>query len=69
MTDKSLITVLTAAHDKRQRVVKPTQHGEALQHQASTIPEQVFCQFNKLDANQAQQLMQLLDLVVNDSAN
>ena len=66
MTDKSLLNVIKDEHDKRKRLVQLTHTGHSLKLEAADIPKRIFCKFDSIDTTQAQQLMQLLDLVVND---
>ena len=66
MTDKSLLNVIKDEHDKRKRLVQLTRTGQSLKLKAADIPKRIFCKFDSIDTTQAQQLMQLLDLVVND---
>jgi len=66
MTDKTLISVIKNQQDKRKRLIKLTDNGQALKLKAANIPNKVRCKFNRIDPDQAQQLMQMLDLVVND---
>ena len=66
MTDKTLISVIKNQQDKRKRLIKLTDNGQALKLKAANIPNKVRCKFNRIDSDQAQQLMQMLDLVVND---
>ena len=69
MSDKSLLAVIKDEHDKRKRLVQLTQHGQSLKLKAADIPKNILCKFDSVDATQAKQLMQLLDLVVNDLAD
>jgi len=69
MTDKSLLAVIKDERDKRKRLVQLTQHGQSLKLKAADIPKNIQCKFDSINTAQAQQLMQLLDLVVNDLAN
>ncbi len=69
MSDKSLLAVIKDEHDKRKRLVQLTQHGHSLKLKAADIPKNILCKFNSIDTTQAQQLMQLLDLVVSDLAD
>ncbi|MEI8670558.1 MULTISPECIES: MarR family winged helix-turn-helix transcriptional regulator [unclassified Pseudoalteromonas] len=69
MSDKSLLAVIKDEHDKRKRLVQLTQHGQSLKLKAADIPKNILCKFDSVDAAQAKQLMQLLDLVVNDLAD
>ncbi|CAI89224.1 MarR family transcriptional regulator (plasmid) [Pseudoalteromonas sp. HL-AS2] len=69
MTDKSLLAVVKDEHDKRKRLVQLTQQGQSLKLKAADIPSKVLCKFNNVNTEQAKQLMQLLDLVVNDLSN
>jgi DNA-binding MarR family transcriptional regulator len=55
--------------DKRKRLVKLTQQGQVLRTKAVDIPNEISCKFSSIDNNQANLLMQLLDLVVNDLAD
>lgn len=66
MTDKGLLQIVPYKHDKRKRYVKLTPQGQELKNLASDIPEQIKCRFTHIDAQQAQQLMDLLDIVVTD---
>lgn len=66
MADKQLLEIIKDEHDKRKRLVQLTKEGQALKKQAAHIPKQIGCKFNSIDTAQAQQLMQLLDLVVDD---
>jgi DNA-binding MarR family transcriptional regulator len=66
MADKSLLNIVKDQQDKRKRLVKLTQQGQALQLDAVNIPNKISCKFNSIDSAQVKQLMQLLDLVVND---
>ena len=69
MADKGLLEIIKDQHDKRKRLVELTQHGQALKIKAVTIPNEISCRFNSIDSMQANQLMQLLDLVVDDLAD
>ncbi|MBA6326894.1 MarR family transcriptional regulator [Colwellia sp. MB02u-6] len=69
MTDKGLLAIIKDQHDKRKRLVELTQDGQALKIKAVNIPNEISCRFNSIDSMQANQLMQLLDLVVNDLAD
>ena len=69
MSDKSLLAVIKDEHDKRKRLVQLTKHGQSLKLKAADIPKNILCKFDSVDATQAKQLMQLLDLVVNDLAD
>ncbi|PKG64553.1 MULTISPECIES: MarR family winged helix-turn-helix transcriptional regulator [Pseudoalteromonas] len=69
MSDKSLLAVIKDEHDQRKRLVQLTQHGQSLKLKAADIPKNILCKFDSVDAKQAKQLMQLLDLVVNDLAD
>jgi DNA-binding MarR family transcriptional regulator len=66
MADKSLLNIVKDQQDKRKRLVKLTQQGQALKLDAVNIPNKISCNFNSIDSAQVKQLMQLLDLVVND---
>ena len=66
MTDKNLLEVIKDEKDKRKRLIKLTINGQALKLQAIDIPSKIRCKFNSIDAEQAQQLMSILDLVVKD---
>lgn len=66
MTEKSLLAVIKDEHDKRKRLIQLTHRGQALKNEAADIPKTIFCKFDSIDTNQAQQLMQLLDLIVSD---
>lgn len=66
MTDKNLLEVIKDEHDKRKRLIKLTENGQALKLKAIDIPSKIRCKFNSIDAEQAQQLMSILDLVVKD---
>jgi DNA-binding MarR family transcriptional regulator len=66
MADKQLLEIIKDAQDKRKRLVQLTSEGQALKKKAAHIPKQIGCKFNSIDSAQAQQLMQLLDLVVED---
>ena len=66
MTGKSLLNVIKDELDKRKRLVKLTHTGQSLKLKAADIPKTIFCKFDSIDTNQAQQLMQLLDLIVSD---
>jgi DNA-binding MarR family transcriptional regulator len=66
MADKSLLNIVKDQQDKRKRLVKLTQQGQALKLDAVNIPNKISCKFNSIDSAQVKQLMQLLDLVVND---
>lgn len=66
MTGKGLLQIVPYKHDKRKRFVKLTQQGQALKDLANDIPEKIKCRFTHIDAQQAQQLMDLLDIVVTD---
>lgn len=66
MTDKSLLAVVKDEQDKRKRLVQLTASGQALKIEAADIPRQIACQFESVNTEQVQQLMQLLDLVVDD---
>ncbi|MBA6223311.1 MarR family transcriptional regulator [Colwellia sp. MB02u-18] len=68
MADKGLLEIIKDQHDKRKRLVELTQDGQALKIKAVNIPNEISCKFNSIDSMQANQLMQLLDLVVNDLA-
>ncbi|MBA6341876.1 MarR family transcriptional regulator [Colwellia sp. MB02u-10] len=69
MADKGLLAIIKDQHDKRKRLVELTQDGQALKIKAVNIPNEISCKFNSIDSMQANQLMQLLDLVVNDLAD
>ena len=69
MADKDLLEIIKDQHDKRKRLVELTQHGQALKIKAVNIPNEISCRFNSIDSMQANQLMQLLDLVVDDLAD
>lgn len=69
MADKGLLEIIKDQHDKRKRLVELTQDGQALKIKAVNIPNEISCKFNSIDSMQANQLMQLLDLVVNDLAD
>ena len=69
MADKGLLEIIKDQHDKRKRLVELTQHGQALKIKAVNIPNEISCRFNSIDSMQADQLMQLLDLVVDDLAD
>jgi DNA-binding MarR family transcriptional regulator len=69
MADKGLLEIIKDQHDKRKRLVELTQHGQALKIKAVNIPNEISCRFNSIDSMQANQLMQLLDLVVDDLAD
>jgi len=66
MSDKQLIAVIKDAKDKRKRVVKLSESGQALKLEALSIPDEIRCKFSSVDAEQAQQLITLLDLLVED---
>lgn len=66
MTDKSLLNVIKDEHDKRKRLVQLTQTGQSLKLKAADIPKTIFSKFDNINTTQAQQLMQLLDLIVSD---
>jgi DNA-binding MarR family transcriptional regulator len=66
MSDKQLLAVIKDAKDKRKRVVKLSESGQALKLEALSIPDEIRCKFSSVDAEQAQQLMTLLDLLVKD---
>jgi DNA-binding MarR family transcriptional regulator len=69
MADKCLLEITKDDVDKRKRLVKLTQQGQALRTKAVDIPNEISCKFSSIDNNQANLLMQLLDLVVNDLAD
>ena len=69
MADKTLLSVIKDQQDKRKRLIKLTSNGQALKLKAAGIPNKVRCKFDSIDPDQAQQLMQMLDLVVNDLNN
>ncbi|MBA6287973.1 MarR family winged helix-turn-helix transcriptional regulator [Colwellia sp. MB3u-4] len=69
IADKGLLEIIKDQHDKRKRLVELTQDGQALKIKAVNIPNEISCKFNSIDSMQANQLMQLLDLVVNDLAD
>jgi DNA-binding MarR family transcriptional regulator len=66
MADKSLLEIIKDDQDKRQRFVQLTQQGQSLKLKAVNIPDKISCQFDNINNEQTQQLMQLLDLVVKD---
>ncbi|MBA6263778.1 MAG: MarR family transcriptional regulator [Colwellia sp.] len=66
MTDKCLLNIIKDDDDKRKRLVELTTQGQVLKAKAANIPHSIRCEFNSIDSIQANQLMQLLDLVVND---
>ncbi len=66
LSDKSLLCVAKNADDKRKRYVSLLKKGSELQKQAAKLPEQIRCRFPNIDEQQAQQLIQLLDLVNGD---
>ncbi|MFT5816515.1 MAG: DNA-binding MarR family transcriptional regulator [Psychroserpens sp.] len=66
MADKGLLEIIKDQHDMRKRLVELTPDGQALKIKAVNIPNEISCKFNSIDSMQANQLMQLLDLVVND---
>jgi len=66
MSDKQLLAVIKDAKDKRKRVVKLSESGQALKLEALSIPDEIRCKFSSVDAEQAQQLITLLDLLVKD---
>ena len=66
MTDKKLLRVIKDEIDKRKRFVQLTNNGQRLKSDAAEIPKAIRCKFNSIDINQAQLLMQTLDLVIND---
>jgi DNA-binding MarR family transcriptional regulator len=66
MTDKCLLNIIKDDDDKRKRLVQLTTQGQVLKAKAANIPHRIRCEFNSIDNIQANQLMQLLDLVVND---
>ena len=69
MTEKSFLNIVKDQDDKRKRLVKLTERGQNLKAKALNIPQQISCKFTSIDREQAKQLMQLLDLVVDDLAN
>ncbi|WP_166424457.1 MarR family transcriptional regulator [Paraglaciecola sp. 20A4] len=64
MTDKNLLRIIKNEHDKRKRVIKLSESGQALKLKATDIPDKVLCQFPSITPSQGKQLMDLLDLVV-----
>lgn len=66
MADKQLLEIIKDEKDKRKRLVQLTAEGQALKQKAAHIPKEIGCKFHHIDKTQAQQLMQLLDLVVED---
>lgn len=68
MADKNLLNIVKDQKDKRKRLVRLTQQGQALKTEAVNIPNKISCKFASIDSEQAKQLMQLLDCVVNDLA-
>ena len=63
MTDKSLLSIVKSEEDKRKRIIKLEAHGNELRHQAAGIPEQIKCSFSEISAEEAQQLIALLDKI------
>lgn len=66
MADKTLLAVIKDEKDKRKRFIQLTKDGQALKQKAADIPSKIHCKFDSIDSNQALQLMQALDLVIND---
>lgn len=66
MADKTLLAVIKDEKDKRKRFIQLTKGGQALKQKAADIPSKIHCKFDSIDSNQALQLMQALDLVIND---
>lgn len=66
MADKELLEIIKDEQDKRKRLVQLTSQGQGLKKKAANIPNIINCKFESIDSGQAQQLMQLLDLVVGD---
>ncbi|MAD18136.1 MAG: MarR family transcriptional regulator [Alteromonadaceae bacterium] len=64
MADKSLLAIIKDEQDKRKRVIKLSDSGQALKLEATDIPNKVLCQFTSITPSQGKQLMDLLDLVV-----
>jgi len=66
MADKNLLLVIKNQKDKRKRLIQLTESGQALKLKAAEVPNKVHCQFDSIDAEKAQQLKQLLDLITPD---
>tara|TARA_R110001583_G_scaffold10889_9_gene49893 strand:+ start:994 stop:1437 length:444 start_codon:yes stop_codon:yes gene_type:complete len=66
MADKTLLAVIKDEKDKRKRFIQLTKDGQALKQKAVDIPSKIHCKFDSIDSDQALQLMQALDLVIND---
>ena len=66
MAEKDLLKVIKNEEDKRKRLIQLTENGQNLKIKAADIPDKIRCRFNSINAEQAQQLIQLLDLVNND---
>jgi DNA-binding MarR family transcriptional regulator len=66
IADKQLLEIIKDEQDKRKRLVRLTQAGQALKKKAANIPKQITCNFTSIDSEQAEELMQLLNLVVDD---
>ena len=67
MADKNLLLVIKNQKDKRKRLIQLTESGQALKLKAAEVPNKVHCQFDSIDAEKAQQLKQLLDLITPDA--
>lgn len=67
MVDKNLLLVIKNQKDKRKRLIQLTESGQALKLKAAEVPNKVHCQFDSIDAEKAQQLKQLLDLITPDA--
>ena len=48
MADKNLLSIIKDEQDKRKRVIKLSDAGQALKGQAADIPSKVLCQFPQL---------------------
>ncbi|ABG38632.1 transcriptional regulator, MarR family [Paraglaciecola sp. T6c] len=64
MADKELLNIIKDEQDKRKRVIKLSDSGQALKLKATDVPDKVLCQFAAITPAQSKQLMDLLDLVV-----
>lgn len=61
LSQKEYLTVEKDENDKRVKLVKLTDRGNALKQEAETIPTQMMCKLNNMSLEQAKELIKTLD--------
>lgn len=61
LSQKEYLTVEKDENDKRVKLVKLTDRGNALKQEAETIPTQMMCKLNNMSLEQAKELIETLD--------